>query len=140
MKGGLDLNNPILTMVILPLLTVLFFLPAIIGGNKKRGFLILLVNTLLGWTVIFWIVALVWALLDAKKEASAKWYHTPNSLICGFLIVGPLILPAVWTHPRLSRTAKIVITVICLVLTYFLFAVVAKSMKVIVDYYGLMFK
>ena len=43
---------------------VMYFLPSLIAAlrNKKDVLTILLVNFLLGWSVIGWIVCLVWAL------------------------------------------------------------------------------
>ena len=45
------------------LLLALYFLPTIIAAVRKKRNLsaILLVNLLLGWSIIGWIVALVWA-------------------------------------------------------------------------------
>jgi hypothetical protein len=42
---------------------VMYFLPSIIAlaRNKRDITAILLLNVLLGWTVIGWVVALVWA-------------------------------------------------------------------------------
>ena len=40
---------------------LLYFLPSIIGHRKQAFGGILLVNLLLGWTGIGWIVALIWA-------------------------------------------------------------------------------
>ena len=47
---------------------VMYFLPSIIAlAKSKRDLLaIFLLNCLLGWTVIGWVVALVWA---AKQDA-----------------------------------------------------------------------
>lgn len=39
-----------------------YFLPSIIGGSKKNIGAIFALNLLLGWTLIGWIVALIWAL------------------------------------------------------------------------------
>lgn len=53
---------------LLPLLA-LHFLPAIIAGvrhGQNFGW-ILLVNVLLSWTVIGWIVALIWAICDTPR-------------------------------------------------------------------------
>lgn len=41
--------------------TVLYFLPTFIGHNKRDVLGIFLVNLLFGWTVIGWIIAMVWA-------------------------------------------------------------------------------
>jgi Superinfection immunity protein len=40
---------------------VLYFLPSIIGHDKQQFAGIFVLNFLLGWTVIGWILALVWA-------------------------------------------------------------------------------
>jgi hypothetical protein len=42
---------------------VMYFLPSIIAlaRNKRDTTAILLLNLFLGWTVIVWVVALVWA-------------------------------------------------------------------------------
>jgi hypothetical protein len=40
---------------------LLYFLPSIIGHRKQAFTGIFLVNLLLGWTVVGWIVALIWA-------------------------------------------------------------------------------
>ena len=55
----------------LPLLA-LHFLPAIISGVRHtRNFgWILAVNFFLGWTVVGWVVALVWALKDEPRYAA----------------------------------------------------------------------
>ena len=43
---------------------VLYFLPAIVAfaRNKRDSVSILVLNLLLGWTAIGWVIALVWAL------------------------------------------------------------------------------
>ena len=48
-------------MLHLAVLILLYFLPAIIGRDKRDATGIFLLNLFLGWTVIGWIVALVWA-------------------------------------------------------------------------------
>jgi Superinfection immunity protein len=48
-------------MFTLLLLFLLYFLPAIIGRDKRSATGILLFNLFLGWTGIGWIVALFWA-------------------------------------------------------------------------------
>jgi hypothetical protein len=40
---------------------VVYFLPSIIGHDKRPFTGIFLLNFLLGWTVIGWICALIWA-------------------------------------------------------------------------------
>jgi hypothetical protein len=68
----------ILLVVGTPLLAI-NFLPTIIAGVRKvRNFgWILTINLLLGWTVIGWVVALIWAFRDEPKDGMA--YMPPPS-------------------------------------------------------------
>jgi hypothetical protein len=40
---------------------LLYFIPAILGRDKRDATGIFLLNLFLGWTVIGWIIALIWA-------------------------------------------------------------------------------
>ena len=64
-------------IAILPILVVVFvllayFLPSLIGSNKRNAGAIFALNLLLGWTLIGWVVSLVWAL---TKE------NAPNTIV-----------------------------------------------------------
>lgn len=50
--------------------TGLYFLPTIIAGVRKKRNLISigLLNLLLGWTVIGWIIALIWAFAHEDRR------------------------------------------------------------------------
>ena len=50
------------------LVVALYFVPTIICGVKarKNGGAIAALNLLLGWTVIGWVVALIWAISEDK--------------------------------------------------------------------------
>jgi hypothetical protein len=48
-------------MTFLLFATLLYFLPTIVGHNKRNVLAIFLVNFFFGWTFIGWIVAMVWA-------------------------------------------------------------------------------
>ncbi|MFV8333671.1 superinfection immunity protein [Flavobacterium sp. XS1P32] len=50
------------------LILALYFLPSIIGYSHRNFGSIFLLNLLLGWTVIGWIVAIIWAVSNDKKE------------------------------------------------------------------------
>jgi Superinfection immunity protein len=55
-------------MMFLLSVTLLYFLPSILG-HKKRDFAgIFIVNFLFGWTVIGWIIALVWACAAEERQ------------------------------------------------------------------------
>ena len=40
---------------------VAYFLPTIAGSGKKNSGAIFVLNLLLGWTLVGWVIALVWA-------------------------------------------------------------------------------
>jgi hypothetical protein len=60
---------------------LLYFLPSIIGHEKRSFAGIFLLNLLLGWTVVGWIVALIWACTDEIRVpvyASNAAAYGPN--------------------------------------------------------------
>jgi hypothetical protein len=57
-------------MTFLFLLVVLYFLPTIIGHNKRDSAGIFIVNLLFGWTVIGWFIALIWAAASEHRVAA----------------------------------------------------------------------
>jgi len=73
-----------------------------------------------------------------EKEPQLKWYFKPYWLVIACLCLGPLMLPLIWFHPDYSRGKKIVISVIIIILSYFLGIVAYKAIKSIKDYYQLL--
>ena len=71
-------------------------------------------------------------------KANTPWYFKTSSLVIAFVCVGPLALPLVWLRPTLSRNAKVIITLIVLIITYVLSVVVLKAMNTIGEYYKMM--
>jgi hypothetical protein len=58
-------------MIHLTVLVLLYFLPTIVASNRGHCVTgILLLNLLLGWTGIGWIILLLWALLSTPP-----WYR-----------------------------------------------------------------
>lgn len=49
-------------------LLLLYFLPSILGHHKRDAAGIFLLNFLLGWTVIGWIAAMVWAVTSEPQH------------------------------------------------------------------------
>lgn len=47
---------------------VLYFLPSIFAWRKENFAAILMLNILLGWTFIGWVVAFVWALTKDRRS------------------------------------------------------------------------
>jgi hypothetical protein len=65
----------VLTLIFLLLL---YFLPAIIGRDKHDAAAIFLLNLFLGWTVIGWVIALLWA-CAAEPYATVRLVPVPES-------------------------------------------------------------
>jgi hypothetical protein len=49
-------------------LVVLYFLPAIIGRDKSDAAGIFLLNLFLGWTLIGWVAAFIWAIASDRPH------------------------------------------------------------------------
>jgi len=45
----------------------IYFIPGLVGSSTKHGDGIFLLNLLLGWTILGWIAALIWAVSAEKK-------------------------------------------------------------------------
>ena len=60
--------------ILILLLTIagilLYFLPALIGASKRNSTAIFWLNLLLGWSLIGWVVALVWALTNDPEQVA----------------------------------------------------------------------
>ncbi|MFA6379008.1 MAG: zinc ribbon domain-containing protein [Candidatus Omnitrophota bacterium] len=51
-------------------------------------------------------------------QPQARWYNKTSSIFIGFLVLGPLVLPLVWTNPRYSTQKKIIVTILILLATF----------------------
>lgn len=58
-----DTSAAFVSMAIAPIVILIYFLPTLTAykNNKANSFAILTLNLTLGWTIVFWIVALVWS-------------------------------------------------------------------------------
>lgn len=54
----------------------LYFIPAFVGRNKRDSMGITLLNIFLGWSVLGWIGALIWAVTSERKDAPML-YNNP---------------------------------------------------------------
>ena len=55
------------TIILILFCIALYFLPTIIGWDKKNVNAICVLNLFLGWTFIGWIIALIWACCNDKE-------------------------------------------------------------------------
>ncbi len=75
-----------------------------------------------------------------EKKQQIKWYLRTSVLVIAFLSVGPLALPLVWVNPRFNKTSKIIISVVVVILTYFMIVLLGNALKSISGYYQLIFQ
>jgi len=63
MKDGVIMEGALFLILLVIIGIVIYFIPTIVALNKKHVNTtpIILVNVLLGWSLIGWVVALVWA-------------------------------------------------------------------------------
>jgi len=63
------------------LLTVIYFIPTFVAYNAKKTDLgaIFILNLLLGWTFLGWVISLVWAM--TKDTQTPPNYPSSNSMI-----------------------------------------------------------
>ena len=59
--------EPATTLFLIVFFLIIYFIPAIVGSNKRNATAITILNLFLGWTFIGWVIALVWASMDEKQ-------------------------------------------------------------------------
>ena len=69
------------------------------------------------------------------NKEEKKWYFKTYWLVIAFLCIGPLALPLLWVNPRFSKRNKIIISVIVIILSYYLTVITFRSVATIKDYY-----
>ncbi|HTY44844.1 MAG TPA: hypothetical protein VMD52_02500 [Patescibacteria group bacterium] len=73
-------------------------------------------------------------------QTPKKWYHKTSALVIAFLSVGPFALPLLWCNPRFSRKAKVITSVIVVVLSYYLGVAFVRSLESLISYYQAVFQ
>ena len=76
--------------------------------------------------------------MDLTPEApKPKWYYSIwFVLVMLFLMLGPFGLPLLWKSPRFPQWAKIALTIVLALYTYWLIAATMTAVRAIVDHYG----
>lgn len=69
-----------------------------------------------------------------NKKLQEKWYFKTSVLVIAFLCVGPLALPLFWFNPRFGNVTKMVVSIIVIVLSYYLGVAAVNAFKIIVEY------
>lgn len=74
-----------------------------------------------------------------ERKPKEKWYYKPSMLVITFLCAGPFMLPLLWLNPRFSKTTKLILSSIILVVSYYLAIKVSQSLQSISNYYKTIF-
>lgn len=70
-----------------------------------------------------------------NKEKKKEFYFKTHTLVIAFLLVGPLALPLLWLNPYINTKKKIIISVIVVILSYFITIFMIDSLKRISSFY-----
>lgn len=70
----------------------------------------------------------------AGKSQEVKWYFKTRGIVIAFLCVGPLALPLVWLNPRFSQKTKVIVTIIIIILSWYLGSLLVNSLKSLQQY------
>jgi predicted nucleic acid-binding Zn ribbon protein len=73
-----------------------------------------------------------------SNDAGIKWYFRKGFIVFVLLSVGPLALPLIWFRPNTSRNWKIGLTIVTLVLSWFLYQATLESIKNLSEYFKLL--
>jgi len=74
------------------------------------------------------------------KLPETKWYFKTFSILIAFLCVGPLVLPLVWLNPHFGQKKKVILTIIIIILSWYLGSLLVNSLQSIKQYYGVIFQ
>lgn len=74
-------------------------------------------------------------LLARPHEEKIRWYFRTGFIVTIFCFLGPLGLPLIWLHPVWDRKWKVVITIVTMVLSWWLFKMMMESIHNIEEYY-----
>ena len=56
-----------------------------------------------------------------KPKPKTKWYYSTSAIVIGLLCLGPFALPLVWISPKYKVITKIIITIVVIAVTIWLF-------------------
>ncbi len=75
-----------------------------------------------------------------NKGKKTPLYFKTSLLVISFLCIGPLALPLLWFNPNFTKRKKIIISIVVILISYFLVVVTVNSLKSISSYYKLIFE
>ena len=73
-----------------------------------------------------------------SAEEQLPWYFRKTFIVIAVLSVGPFALPLIWLRPKTTMAWKLGLTLVILVLSWFLYLATLESLRTIKQYYKLM--
>ncbi len=74
-----------------------------------------------------------------EKPAVDAWYTKTSSIFIGFFVVGPLVIPLVWMNKKLDTKFKALITILMLLITYYMTIYLINFYNQMTELYSQMF-
>jgi len=78
-------------------------------------------------------------MINTKQQQPEKKYFKTSFLIIALLCVGPFALPFLWFNPRFSQKTKIIVSVIVIIISYYLLTMFMSSITSASKYYQQIF-
>jgi len=113
LTGKAGAGSGVLIALLLIVLSIAFYcLPALIAGrrNTEKKNYITLLNLLMGWTIIGWIAAFIWAVTDKQlpvPQVAPQIPPPPQPIHFGKLSMmpdgSPIVAPVRISHTRVGR-------------------------------------
>lgn len=75
-----------------------------------------------------------------EERPKKKWYYNTSLIVLLILSIGPFALPLVWFNPTYSRTRKIVVSVIIIIISFLLYKSLLAAKESLTEYYQLILK
>ena len=79
---ALRMGAGIAALLIIAGCVLLYFLPSFLGRNKRNFKAIFALNLLLGWTLVGWVVSLVWALAQEMPVPMSSYAQQGPARLC----------------------------------------------------------
>jgi hypothetical protein len=74
---------------------------------------------------------------ETAQKQKGPWYYSTSTLVLTLFTVGPFALPLVWFNPKYSVTKKVILSIVILLISWWLFKMFITSLQVIKQSYGL---
>lgn len=96
-----DAIETLMTVIVAMVVIVTYFLPALLGRHKPDATAIAIINLILGWTLIGWVVALVMAIRELGSDGRPVELPLAAKLLV-VAVVFAVIAALIWYNVNLD--------------------------------------